>query len=106
MADTAGPSTTVYEIPSDNNDDDEDNVVYTPDQENPPLHTRECSYPSCIDRSRWTGPPNCISRVCAPMTPYVYQTVVDKIKTQLGYPPNRRLTDIPEYRIDDIGVAV
>ena len=111
MADTAGPSTTVYEVPSDDNDDDEGNVVYNPDQENPfsiwdglPPHTRGCDHPTCL--ARWTGPPNGISRACAPMTPYVYQTVVDKIKAQLGYTPDRKLTDIPEYRIDDIGVAV
>ena len=103
MADTAGPSTTVYEVPSDDN---EEIIVYNPDQENPPLHTHECNNSICMARSRWTGPPNGISKVCAPMTPYVYQTVLDKIKSQLGYPPNRRLTDIPEYRIDDIGVAV
>ena len=35
MADTARPSTTVYEVPSDDNDDDEEIIVYNPDQENP-----------------------------------------------------------------------
>ena len=110
MEDKQTPSSPEYVVPTDS-DSDNDNNNDLPDDGNPFViwdglpEVHGCGGRPCLQCDglpagiiRLNPPPPCGS--------YVYQSVVNKIKEQLGYTLDRKLEDIPAYRIDDIGVAV
>ena len=112
MEDEQTPSSPEYVVPTDSDSDsDNDNNNDLPDDGNPFViwdglpEVHGCGGRPC---QQCDGLPAGIIRLDPPPPcgSYVYQSVVNKIKEQLGYTLDRKLEDIPAYRIDDIGVAV